>query len=91
MFALGGAVLLAAMRPRAHGRGVPQEALIGLTYAFASALALLVMAEAPEGAEHLRESLTGTLLWAEGGDILKAAAVYAGVALVHVIYGRTSL
>ena len=91
VFALGGAVLLAAMRPRAHGRGVPQEALIGLTYAFASALALLVMAEAPEGAEHLRESLTGTLLWAEGGDILKAAAVYAGVALVHVIYGRTIL
>lgn len=90
VFALAGAALLAAMRPRAQGR-VPQEALIGLTYAFASALALLVMAEAPEGAEHLRESLTGTLLWAEGGDILKAAAVYAGVALVHVFYGRTIL
>jgi len=90
VFALGGAVLLAAMRPRAHGR-VPQEALIGLTYAFASALALLVMAEAPEGAEHLRESLTGTLLWAEGGDILKALGVYSAVALVHAFYGRKIL
>ncbi|MFO0745720.1 MAG: metal ABC transporter permease [Myxococcota bacterium] len=92
VFALGGAALLAALRPPTskpgHGPGVPQEALIGLTYAFASALALLVMAEAPEGAEHLRESLTGTLLWTEAIDILKAAGVYAGVAIVHVIFWK---
>lgn len=87
VFALAGAALIAAMRPGPRAR-VPQEALIGLTYAFASALALLVMAEAPEGAEHLRESMTGTLLWTEWSDVGVAAAVYGGVAVVHALLGR---
>lgn len=86
VFAVLGAALFAALRPGQDSR-VPQEAFIGLVYACTSALALLLMAKAPQGAEHLRETMTGTLLWVQWPTVLEAALLFGGVAAVHV-WGR---
>src|SRR5215813_342792 len=47
---------------RTRGEKVPQEAIIGLSFAIASALSILLSAENPHGAEHLRDILAGSIL-----------------------------
>ena len=65
---------------------IPQEAIIGLVYALAAAIAILVVDRAPHGAEHIKEILTGQLLWVKGSTVVKAAVVYLGVGIFHYIY-----
>jgi zinc/manganese transport system permease protein len=59
-FTLLAAVLLAFTR--AWGTRVPQEALIGVIYVVAAATAVLLIDRAPQGAEHLKQILTGNIL-----------------------------
>ena len=42
---------------------VPQEAVIGIIYVVASAAVILIAGFTAEGAEHIAETLTGTLIW----------------------------
>ena len=56
-FTLLAAVLLAFTR--SWGGRVPQEALIGVIYVVAAAAAILLIDRAPQGAEHLKQILTG--------------------------------
>ncbi|NIR44146.1 MAG: metal ABC transporter permease, partial [Gemmatimonadetes bacterium] len=42
---------------------VPQEAIIGIVYVVASAMTILLAAQAPRGSEHVEELLSGSLLW----------------------------
>ena len=86
-FALLGAALLAALRP-SRSSPVPQEALIGLVYAVAAALALLVMAAVPEGANHLSESLSGQLLWVSWSTVGTGALIYGAVGIIHFLARR---
>jgi zinc/manganese transport system permease protein len=81
-FAVVGAGIFALTRMR-HER-IPQEAIIGIVYAVALAAAILVADRAPEGSEHIKESLTGSLLWVRWPVIFKTAAIYALVGLLHV-------
>lgn len=62
---------------------VPQEAIIGIVYVVASAATILLAAQAPRGSEHVQELLTGSLLWVTWPTILKTAAVYGAVGVVH--------
>jgi len=81
-FAIVGAAIFAVTRMR-HER-IPQEAIIGITYAVALALAILVADRAPEGSEHIKETLTGTLLWVRWPTIFQTAGIYTLVGLLHV-------
>jgi zinc/manganese transport system permease protein len=82
-FAIVGAAIFAMTRMR-HER-IPQEAIIGIVYAVAIAAAILVADRAPEGAEHIKETLVGTLLWVRWPVIAKTAAIYALVGLLHFV------
>lgn len=62
---------------------VPQEAIIGIVYVVASAATILLTAQAPRGAEHVQELLTGTLLWVTWPEIGKTAIVYAVIGVIH--------
>src|SRR5262249_16507813 len=59
-FTLFAAVLLAFTR--AWSARIPQEALIGVIYVVAAAAAILLIDRAPQGAEHLKQILTGNIL-----------------------------
>ena len=59
-FTLVAAALLASTR--AWSGRVPQEAQIGVIYVVAAAAALLLVDRAPQGAEHIRQILTGNIL-----------------------------
>ena len=69
---------------------VPQEAVIGLTYAVACAVAVLVV-EKTHGAEHLKDILVGNLLWVKWSDVGAAAAAYSLVGVVHFIFRKRFL
>ena len=88
LFTTLGAAVFSVTRLR-HER-IPQEAVIGLTYAIASAIAILVV-EKTKGAEHIGDILAGNLLWVTWKDVLTAAAVYAAIGVVHFIFRRRFL
>ena len=64
---------------------IPQEAVIGLTYALAAAAAILVIDRAPHGAEHIKDIMAGSILWVRGSDVAIAAVVYGVVGLFHYV------
>lgn len=70
---------------------VPQEAIIGITFVVASAAVILLSSFAARGAEHVKETLTGTLIWVTWPDVLKVAGAYAMIGLFHFIFRRRML
>lgn len=86
VFATAGAAVFATTRMRSER--VPHEAVIGLVYAIAAALAILVIDRAPSGAEHLKNVLVGRIEWVRGHEVALAAVVYALIGVVHWIFRR---
>jgi zinc/manganese transport system permease protein len=80
-FALGGAVLFALTRTR--GRAVPQEAVIGIVYAVSAALAVIVLDRAPQGGEHIKQLLVGSILTVSAREVAELAGLYAAIGLAH--------
>jgi len=80
-FTLVGALIFSFTRMERSA--VPQEAIIGISYVVASAAVILLAGFTAEGAEHLQETLTGTLIWVDWGAIGKMAGVYAVVGALH--------
>jgi zinc/manganese transport system permease protein len=80
-FTLLAAVLLAFTR--AWGTRVPQEALIGVIYVVAAAAAILLIDRAPQGAEHLKQILTGNILTSGLNDAAGIVPLYAAIGLLH--------
>jgi zinc/manganese transport system permease protein len=62
---------------------VPQEAFIGITYAVASAVAILIVDKAPHGAEHIKEILVGNLLWVTRQHVILIAVIYSLIGGFH--------
>ena len=85
-FTFIGAAVFSVLRFR-HEK-IPQEAIIGLAYAIAASVSILVIDKAPHGAEHIKEILTGSILWVKWSTILSAAIVYAFVGIFHYIFRR---
>jgi zinc/manganese transport system permease protein len=81
VFTLLAAVVLAFTRPWAAR--VPQEALVGVVYVVAAAAAILLIDRAPQGAEHLKETLTGNILTSSWKELIIIAPLYAAVGLMH--------
>ena len=86
IFVGAGAAVFATTRMRSER--IPHEAVIGLVYAIAAALAILVIDKAPSGAEHLKNVLVGRIEWVLGHEVLTAAIVYAVVGIVHWLFRK---
>jgi len=87
MLALGmtfvGAALFAWLRGRS--KQVPLEAFIGIVFATAQAAVFLVLEKNPSGAEHLKETLVGSLFTVDPKHVLVIAGLYAAVGVVHFL------
>ena len=86
-FALGGAILLSGLR--FLPTRIPHEALIGILYIVATAATILFIENSPQGAEHLKQLLTGNIVTVSIDDALGLLPLYAGIALVLVVVTRT--
>ncbi|MBT8336935.1 MAG: metal ABC transporter permease [Gemmatimonadetes bacterium] len=93
MFALGFTVLAAILfsLTRMEESVVPQEAVIGISYVVASAAVILLAGLTAEGAEHVSETLTGSLIWIDWATIAKMAAAYVVIGAVHLALRRSFL
>jgi zinc/manganese transport system permease protein len=70
---------------------IPQEAIIGIAYAVASAGAMLAMSKASSESEHLKDMLVGNILAVSWPEVGKTAALYVGVGLFHWVFRRQFL
>src|SRR2546423_5359948 len=71
---------------RGHKARIPQEAVIGICYAVASAAAILAMSKAISETEHLKEMLVGNILSVSWAEVRKTAVVYGLIGLFHYIF-----
>jgi zinc/manganese transport system permease protein len=85
---IGAAVFSTIRSKRAR---IPQEAIIGICYAVASAAAILAMSKATSESEHLKDMLVGNILAVSWPEVAKTAVLYAGVGLFHYIFRRQFL
>ena len=88
-FAVGGAWFFSVAR--LPDNRVPQEAIIGLTFAVASAGAILLSAENPHGAEHLRDIMAGSILVVSSKEVIQAAVFYGAIGVFHWVFRRPLL
>lgn len=88
-FTLAGALIFSFTR--LEDSPVPQEAIIGISYVVASAAVLLLASLAAEGADHVQETLTGTLIWVDWGTIREMAIAYAVIGAIHWVFRRQLL
>ena len=63
---------------KGHEAKIPQEAIIGISYAVASAAVILTMSKATGEAEHLKDMLVGNILSVQWPEVWLTAAIYAG-------------
>ena len=76
---------------RGYRARIPQEAIIGICYAVASAAAILAMSKSTEQTEHLKEMLVGNILTVSWPEVVKTAVLYGAIGLFHYIYRRKFL
>jgi zinc/manganese transport system permease protein len=88
-FAVLAAIVFALTRTKRER--VPQEATIGLTYATASAAAILLADISPHGAEHLHDLLAGSIVWVTPAQIAKTAILYTALGIFHFVFRRQFL
>ena len=84
LFTLIGALIFSFVK--SQRAKIPQEAIIGITYAVASAAVIVVMSQAPGEAEHLRDMLVGNILSVQWPEVWLTAGVYAVIAVFHYVY-----
>jgi len=89
LFTLVGAALFATIKSR-RAR-IPQEALIGISYAVASAATILAMSKATSESEHLKDMLVGNILAVSWGEVLNTAWLYAAIGIFHYVFRRKFL
>ena len=88
-FAVAGGLVFAVTRVRRSP--IPQEAIIGIVYVVSAALTVLVVDRAPQGAEHIKQLLVGSILTVSGADVATLAGLYGVVGLVHWLARRPLL
>src|SRR5579885_244377 len=88
-FTFLGALIFATIRARSAR--IPQEAIIGISYAVASAAAILAMSKSAAQTEHLKEMLVGNILTVSWTDVEKTAALYGAIGLFHFIFRKKFL
>jgi zinc/manganese transport system permease protein len=80
LFALGGALLIAATRRRIGS--VPHEAIIGIVFVACSAWTIVVLNATPHGLEELKNLSEGRLLLIEESQVRQTAWIYAVVLVI---------
>src|SRR5262249_50514342 len=89
LFTFVGAAVFSTIR--AHRARIPQEAIIGICYAVASAAAILAMSKATSESEHLKDMLVGNILAVSWPEVRQTALLYGAIGLFHYLFRRRFL
>lgn len=88
-FTLVGAAIFSLVRIR--NTRIPQEAIIGIAYAVASAASILAMSKSTSQAEHLKDMLVGNILAVGWPEVIKTALLYGVIGAFHYAFRRRFL
>jgi zinc/manganese transport system permease protein len=90
---LGFTIIGAAVFSLVKGQSVriPQEAVIGIAYAVASAAVILTMSQTQSESEHLKDMLVGNILAVSSGEVWRTAGIYAAIAVFHYVFRKRFL
>jgi zinc/manganese transport system permease protein len=80
-FTLAGSFLFAMSGTRRVP--IPQEAIIGIVYAVSAAIAILIIDRVPQGSEHIKQLLVGSLLTVTLREVGTLALLYAIIGALH--------
>lgn len=86
--ALGAALLTLS---RGVARFVSREAFVGILYVVATAATILVVDRSPQGAEHVKRILVGSILTVGPADLARFSALYAAIGALHWLLRRPLL
>lgn len=89
LFAFVGAGAFAIARMKKER--VPQEAFIGIIYAAASAMAILILSKSATGGEELKHMLVGDLLLVSVQTVINVAILYGIIGLFHIVFRKKFL
>jgi len=89
LFTFIGATIFALSRMR--DEKIPQEAIIGIVYAVASAATIMVLSQAAHGTEKIKAMLDGGLLYVDGHGVLRILGIYAVLGVFHYLFRRQFL
>jgi zinc/manganese transport system permease protein len=76
---------------RGHRARIPQEAVIGICYAVASAATILAMSKATSESEHLKDMLVGNILAVSWPEVGETALLYGAIGLFHYFFRKKFL
>jgi len=89
VFTFMGALIFSFVRSATQR--IPLEAIIGITYAVASAAAILAMSKATGETEHLKDMLVGNILAVSRGEVIKTAILYGLIGSFHYVFRKKFL
>jgi len=70
---------------------IPQEAIIGISYAVASAAVIVAMSKSTGESEHLRDMLVGNILSVSPDEIIKTGLMYVVIGVFHYVFRKRFL
>ena len=89
LFTFIGAAIFSTIR--SDKARIPQEAIIGICYAVASAGAMLAMSKASSESEHLKDMLVGNILAVSWPEVRETAFLYVIVGVFHYVFRKNFL
>jgi len=89
VFTFIGAAIFSTIRSR-RAR-IPQEAIIGISYAVASAATILALSKSTSEGEHLKDMLVGNILAVSWEEVWRTAALYAVIGVFHFVFRKKFL
>jgi zinc/manganese transport system permease protein len=89
LFTFIGAAIFSMIRGKRSR--IPQEAIIGISYAVASAAAILAMSKSTSESEHLKDMLVGNIIAVSWYEVGKTALLYGAVGIFHYIFRKQFL
>jgi zinc/manganese transport system permease protein len=88
-FTLLGAFIFAMIK--GQDAKIPQEAIIGISYAVASAAVIITMSKSTGEAEHLKDMLVGNILSVQWPEVWLTAGIYVVIGVFHWVFRKRFL
>lgn len=70
---------------------IPLEAIIGIAYAVATTLTVIILDKGAGGDVHVHDMLVGSVLWVSWGKVLRLAIVVILVGAFHIVFRKKFL
>lgn len=85
-FTLVGAIIFSLTRM--HDETIPHEAIIGIIYAAALSMMLILSANLPHGSDEVSQMLSGSILWVRASEVVYTGCLYSVVGFIHWLFRK---